>query len=103
MLSMIFQFSFLIQVEGAGDYSELFRRRLVFDAFCHKNTENNLENFENSLLTPPTRGLKIRQKRTIIVWGCLIAQMKRFDALITAQKNPTLCKVPFLKKIKKNC
>ena len=39
----------------------------------------------------------------IIVWGCLIAQMKRFDALITTQKTPALCEVPFLKKIKKNC
>ena len=34
----------------------------------------------------------------IIVWGCLIAQMKRYDALITTQKTPALCKVPFWKK-----
>ena len=37
----------------------------------------------------------------IIVWGCLIAQMNRFDALITTQKPPALCKVPFLKKSRK--
>ena len=37
----------------------------------------------------------------IIVWGCLIAQMKRFDALITTQKTPALCEVPFLKKSRK--
>ena len=34
----------------------------------------------------------------IIVWGCLIAQMKRLDALVTTQKTPTLKTVPLLKK-----
>ena len=38
----------------------------------------------------------------IIVGGCLIAQMKRFDALITTQKTPALCKVTFWKKSRKN-
>ena len=37
----------------------------------------------------------------IIVWGCLIAQMKRLDALITTQKTLTLCNVPLLKKSRK--
>ena len=37
----------------------------------------------------------------IIVQGCSIAQMKRFDALITTQKTPALCEVPFLKKSRK--
>ena len=37
----------------------------------------------------------------IIEWGFLIAQMKRFDALITIQKTPALCKVPFWKKSRK--
>ena len=32
---------------GVGDNSELFLGRLVLDDFCHKNTENNLENLEN--------------------------------------------------------
>ena len=36
------------------------------------------------------------QKLKILVWGCLIAQMKRFDALITTQKTPALREVPFL-------
>ena len=44
---------------GVGDYSELFLRRLVLDAFQHKKSENNLENIENSCWTPHTRGLKI--------------------------------------------
>ena len=30
-----------------------------------------------------------------------MAQMKRFDALITAQKTPALCEVPFWKKPRK--
>ena len=47
---------------------------------------------------PATPGLL---KMTIIVGGCLIAQMKRFDALITTQKTPALCEVPFWKKSKK--
>ena len=53
---------------------------------------------------PPYQGSEksqkpiISQKMKIIVLGCLIAQMKRFDALITAQKTPELCKVPFWKK-----
>ena len=38
----------------------------------------------------------------IIVWGCLIAQMKRLDALITTQKTSTLCNVPLLKKSRKS-
>ena len=37
----------------------------------------------------------------MIVLGCLIAQMKRFDALITTQKTPALCEVPFWKKSRK--
>ena len=44
----------------------------------------------------------ISRKIKIIVWGCLIAQMKRFDALITTRKTPVLCKVPFRKKSRKN-
>ena len=43
----------------------------------------------------------ITQNMKIIVQGCLIAQMKRFDALITTQKIPALCKVPFIKREKK--
>ena len=39
----------------------------------------------------------------IILDGCLIALMKRFDALVTMQKTSALCKVPFLtKSTKKN-
>ena len=34
----------------------------------------------------------------IIVCGCLIAQMKRLDALVTMQKTPTLKTVPLLRK-----
>ena len=34
----------------------------------------------------------------IIVWGCLIAQTKRIDALVTTQKPPTLLNVPLLRK-----
>ena len=41
------------------------------------------------------------QKMNVIVRGCLIDQMKRFDALITTPKTPSLCKVPFLKKSRK--
>jgi hypothetical protein len=37
----------------------------------------------------------------IMLAGCLIAQMKRFDALITMQKTSALCEVPFLKKSRK--
>ena len=37
----------------------------------------------------------ITQKMKIIVRGCLMAQMKRFDVLITRQKNPALCEVSF--------
>ena len=33
----------------------------------------------------------------IIVWGCLIAQMKRFDALITTQKPQLSARSHFLK------
>ena len=33
----------------------------------------------------------ITQKKKNIVWGCLIAQMMRFDGLITTQKNSDLC------------
>ena len=32
----------------------------------------------------------------------MIAEMKRFDALITTQKAPALCEVPFLKKSEKS-
>ena len=45
---------------------------------------------------PPLPGAEIfqkpiiRQKMKIILCGCLIAQMKRFDALITTQKKPQL-------------
>ena len=45
----------------------------------------------------------ISQKMKIIVWGCLIAQMKRFDALITTQKNPSSLQGPISLKIKKKC
>ena len=54
-------------------------------------------------LTPASWGLKnckkpISKKMKIIIWGCLIAQMKRFDALIGMKKKiPALCKVLFLK------
>ena len=44
----------------------------------------------------------IGQKIKIIVWGCFIAQMKRFDALITMQKNPSSLRSPISLKIKKN-
>ena len=37
----------------------------------------------------------------IIVWGCLIAQMKRFDALIATQKNPSSLQSPVSKKEEK--
>ena len=79
---------------------------IVLDAFCHNKTENYFENIKNKFLTPPTRGLKncnpiISQKMKIITWGCLIAQMKRFDALITTQKTPEICKLPFWKKSRK--
>ena len=56
------------------------------------------------IFDPPYRGSEnfqkpiISQKMKIIVWGYLIAQIKRFDALITTQKTPALCKVPFKKK-----
>ena len=43
----------------------------------------------------------ISQKMKIIVWGCLIAQMKRFDVLITTQKNPSSLQGPISLKIKK--
>ena len=39
-----------------------------------------------------TLGIKIR------VLGCLIAQLKRFDALITTQKNPGSLKSPILER-----
>ena len=38
----------------------------------------------------------------VITLGCFTADMKQFDALITTQKTPALCEVPFLKKIRKN-
>ena len=56
---------------------------------------------------PPYQGSEksqkpiISQKMKIIIWGCLIAQMKRFDALITTQKTPVLCNVPFWKNTRK--
>ena len=59
------------------------------------------------IFDPPYQGSEnfqkpiIGQKMKIIVWGCLIAQMKRFDALITTQKTPALCEVPFWKKSRK--
>ena len=37
----------------------------------------------------------------IIIWACLIAQMKRLYALITTQKTSTLCNVPLLKQSRK--
>ena len=43
----------------------------------------------------------IIQKIKIIVRGCLIAQMKRLDALITSQKTSTLCNIPLLKSLEK--
>ena len=54
------------------------------------------------IFDPPYQGSEnvqkpiIGRKIKIIVWGCLIAQMKRFDALITMQKNPALWEVPFI-------
>ena len=57
---------------------------------------------------PPYQGSEnfqkpiIGRKMKIIVWGCLIAEMKHFDALITTQKIPALWEVPFWKKSKKN-
>ena len=59
------------------------------------------------MLDPPYQGSEslkkpiISQKMKIIVWGFLISQMKRFDALITTQKTPAFCKVPFLRKLRK--
>ena len=38
----------------------------------------------------------------IIVWGCLIAQMKHQDTLIATQKTSTFCNVPLLKKNQEN-
>ena len=59
------------------------------------------------IFDPPYQGSEnfqkpiIGRKMKIIVWGCLIAQMKRFDALITTQKTPALWEVPFRKKSRK--
>ena len=86
-----------------GDYSQLFPGLLVLDAFYHTKNKNYFQNFQNLFLTPPTGGLNLQkpiigQKMKIILWGCLIAQMKRFDALITTQKKPQLSARPhFLK------
>ena len=44
----------------------------------------------------------ISQKMKIIVWGSLIAEMKRFDALITTQKKTSALQSPILEKIPKN-
>ena len=69
--------------------------------------KNHFDNLENCFLTSPYQGSEklqkpiISKKMKIIVWGCLIAQMKRFDALITTQKTPALCEVPFWKKSRK--
>ena len=43
----------------------------------------------------------ITRKMKILLRGCLIAQMKRQDALITTQKTSTLCDVPLLNKSRK--
>ena len=42
------------------------------------------------------------QKMKIIVWDCLIAQMKRQDALIAMQKNLNSLRCTVNEKIKKN-
>ena len=44
----------------------------------------------------------ISRKMKIIILGCLIAQMKRFDALITNAINPSALRSPVLEKIRKN-
>ena len=44
----------------------------------------------------------ISQKMKIIIWECLITQMKSQDALIATQKTSTLCNVPLLKKSRRN-
>ena len=38
----------------------------------------------------------------IIIWGCLIAQIQRLDALITMQKNFNSLQCAVAEKIKKN-
>ena len=53
---------------------------------------------EKLFLKKPIKTPKIK----IIIWGCLIAQMKRFDALITTQKKPSSLQGPIPEKIKKN-
>ena len=74
---------------------------MVLDAFCHNKTENNFENFENYFLTEKLQKTILSRKMKIIIRGCLIAQMKRFDALITTQKTPAFCEAPFWKKSRK--
>ena len=78
-------------IQLGWDYSKLFLARVVLYALCHKKTEiiflikifrftpatKDLKNFKKTILT---------QQMKIIVRGCLIAQMKRLVALITAHK-----------------
>ena len=57
---------------------------------------------------PPYQGSEktdppiIWRKMKIMLVGCLIAEMKRFDALITTQKNLSSLRSPISEKIKKN-
>ena len=73
---------------------------VIFFALCHKKTENIFLEIKIWCFTPGNRGLKnykkliITQKLKTIVRGCLIAQMKCFNALSTTQKIPGLCKIP---------
>ena len=89
------------------DYSKLLLARVVLYALYCKKTENNFLMIKKFTFYPCYQGFEklqkriISQKLKIIVLGCLIAQMKRFDALIKTQKTPALCKVPFWKKSRK--
>ena len=90
--------------KSKGDYSKLFLARVFLYALHHKKTENIFCRIKFLRFTQGSEKLQkhiISQKMKIIVLGRLIAQMKRFDALVTTQKTPALCEVPFLKKSRK--
>ena len=76
---------------------------MVLDAFCHKNTENNFENFFWTPLPVVWKFAKThyKPKMKIIVGGCLIDEIKRFDGLFTMQKTPALYKFQIVKKSRK--
>ena len=90
--------------KSKGDYSKLFLARVFLYALHHKKTENIFCRIKFLRFTQGSEKLQkhiISQKMKIIVLGRLIAQMKRFDALVTTQKTPALYKVPFWKKSRK--